>query len=62
MILELFPVPIPEQPDLSDLTGLECLSQQEPIDDLETLQLHVAQLTGVVEFLLRRIERLENDD
>lgn len=62
MNVELSPVPIPEQPDLSGLTGLECLSQLEPIDDLETLQLHVAQLTGVVGFLLCRIERLENDD
>lgn len=55
----LSPVPIPEQPDLSGIIGLECLNYQDPIDNDQLLQLHVAQLTAVVEHLLDRIKELE---
>lgn len=44
------------------LNPLDCLNRQEPIDDFAALSLHVAQLTGVIEFLLQRVEELERDD
>lgn len=45
---------------MTALTGLECLEQTDPIDDFPELQLHVAMLTGVVKFLMQRVEDLEN--
>lgn len=57
--IPLSPVPIPEQPDLSGIIGMECLNYLDPIDDPLLLQLHVSQLTGVVKFLWERMEDLE---
>lgn len=56
----LYPNPVMEMPTMEGITGLECLESQDPIEDPQHLALHVAQLTGVVKFLLERIEELEN--
>ena len=56
----LFPVPVPQMPDLSEMTGLECLNITEPIDDLGALALHVAQLTEVVRMLRAELEAFKD--
>jgi hypothetical protein len=55
----LNPVPVTNfaSPDILD--PLACLSQQAPIDNLEFLALHVAQLTCIVADQARRIDLLE---
>lgn len=57
----LNPVPIPEQPDLSGIIVTDFLSYQEPIDSPELLAHHVAQLTGIVEYLFNEVEQLKNE-
>lgn len=57
----LWPVPVPEMPDLSAMTGLECLNITDPIDDLGALSLHVAQLTEFIKLLRDELEALKDD-
>ena len=54
------PVPVPT---LANLDGLkpEHLNNLAPIDDLPSLALQVALLTGTVADLIKRLETIEND-
>ena len=62
---DLNPCPVPNDLlplNLQPMTGLECLQQIEPIDDLQHLALHVAQLTMVVLMQQRELQQLKGYD
>lgn len=63
LIVPLNPVPVPTLADLSELPDLDWqfLAQAEPIDGLDHLALHVAQLTHGMASLKQRVEDLERD-